>query len=128
MSKAHPLAERSSISAKDLVDQEVIGFGQEGILRSLTTTAFQRYNRSIPATLEITTATSGIVFAQEGVGVALVDSRTAETFLLHDVVWRPFTPTITLEAQIIAANDRPLPVHSLDFSNLLIHTVKAEGL
>jgi DNA-binding transcriptional LysR family regulator len=128
LSKDHPLARRSSISAKDLVDQEVIGFSQEGMLHSLTTSAFQRYNKGIPATLEITTATSGIVFAQEGVGVALIDSRTAETFRFNDVVWRPFTPTISLEAQIITANDRPLPVHSLDFSNLLIHTVKSEGL
>jgi DNA-binding transcriptional LysR family regulator len=117
--RAHPLASQEEVSVRDLRSFDVISLGMGNMPGDLTSAAFRRANAAVPISVQLIASVSAIIFAREGAGVALIDSRTAETFAMEEVVVRPFVPRVTLEAEVIAAQDRLMTAHTTTFLNIL---------
>ena len=125
LSRDHPLAGKAALTPRDLAGHDLITLSHDSMLTTLTSSAFRNHNVSFAGTVEMTAATSALVFVREGLGAALIDARTAATFQFADVMVRPFRPTIRLEAQCITAADRPLPLVAHDFLGRLRVASKA---
>lgn len=113
--RTHPLAGKSVLTPRDLAGHDLITLSHDSMLTTLTSSAFRNHNASFSGRLEMTSATSALVFVRAGLGAALIDGRTAETFRFDDILTLPFRPTIRLEAQCVTAADRPLPLAAHDF-------------
>lgn len=119
----HPLADRRAVSVKDLASFEVISLGRGNAPGDLIMAAFRRANVPFAAAVEITTSSAAIAFVRAGVGVALIDARTAGTFVFEDIVVRQFLPRIVLDAAAVMAVDRALPHSASAFVGILRETV-----
>jgi DNA-binding transcriptional LysR family regulator len=119
LQRSHPLATRETIGPRDLLGFDVIAPGTGNAPGDLVAAVFRKANQILPISVEITASASSIIFVREGAGVALMDSRTAETFTFPDVLIRPFVPSITLHAEAVVAVDRALTKHSVTFLSML---------
>jgi DNA-binding transcriptional LysR family regulator len=123
----HPLAHRGAISVKDLGNFELISLGHGNAPGDLIASAFREAGVALSVAVEISTSASAITFARAGVGIALIDARTAATFILDDIVVRPLTPKLILEAEAVVAADRPLSAAAASFVSILRQTAQQGG-
>lgn len=126
--RTHPLADRDSISVKDLGNFEIISLGRGNAPGDLVAGAFREANVPFTVAVEITTSATAITFVRAGLGVALIDAHTAATFVFQDTIVRSFTPRLVLDAEAIVATDRALPPVAGSFVSLLRHAAQEELL
>ena len=102
----HPLASRSEISAADLAAHPLIGFEPGTPLGVALARSF--WTQALQDKVMVETRYSGTacLLAESGVGVAVVDSF----FFVggrYDLVFRPLTPRVPIEAFALTARGRP---------------------
>ena len=119
ISQNHPLASKKALTPKDLHEQPLITLGQAHMtyhrLREIFTKNKCVWNDRCQTRL----FSSALVFAREGMGIALVDPFTIISQNLKNVVVKPFNPTVSFDLIIIWAKDKPLSLIGSAFINYL---------
>lgn len=115
----HPLAADARVSIKDLANFELISLGHDNAAGALIAASFAKANAKLNIAVEITASVAAMAFVQAGVGIALVDAYTAETFTIEGVTVRQITPTLTLSAQVVLPASVPLSPEVAAFVGVL---------
>lgn len=123
MHRDHPLAARSELGPHDLADEPLISMGRLSPLSQQVIDAFDAVG--VARRIGIQIADSGLAahFCANGLGLALLDPFFLVASLPHDLVMRPFTPTIQIECFAIHSNRRVLPHLEAD----LLESLRAAG-
>ena len=115
----HPLTRKKIITPKDLHEQPLITLGQYHMtyhrLREIFTKSNCIWNDRCQARL----FSSALVFAREGMGIALVDPFTINSQSLKKVIIRSFKPTVSYDLITIIAKDRPLSLLGQSFVDFI---------
>lgn len=118
--KDHPLAKKTSIRGKDLIDQPLIAFGQKSGYQDLANwlgTSLEQLN--IVASFNLPTI--GIQMVQAGLGLAF----NLEGFSLpEDLVSRPLHPLATPHLQLLWKKEQPLSPLAQEF----LEQLKRKGM
>ncbi len=102
----HPLAKKSVIGPRDLMDVKLISFGSNTYLGQLLDEAFERDGLERRIGIELMTAVQAPSLVRSGAGVALVDGYM-QLAGFADICWRPFMPQVLLPVNIITSAKRP---------------------
>jgi DNA-binding transcriptional LysR family regulator len=103
----HPLAERTVISAADLIGFPLIGLERGTRLGEAVRESFTEADVPFQPTVEVRYCNTACVLASTGVGVAVVDPFSPRQGG-HDLVVRPFTPSTPVGAYMLWSEARPL--------------------
>lgn len=103
----HPLADRSEVSAEDLAAWPLIGFEPGSPLGLALSRSF--WTPSLQQRVMVETRYSGTacLLAESGVGVAVVDSF-AVVGGRYNLVFRPLTPRVPLDAFALTSRSQPM--------------------
>lgn len=103
----HPLADRSEVSAEDLAAWPLIGFEPGSPLGLALSRSF--WTPALQQRVMVETRYSGTacLLAESGVGVAVVDSF-AVVGGRYDLVFRPLTPRVPLDAFALTSRSQPM--------------------
>jgi DNA-binding transcriptional LysR family regulator len=103
----HPLAARSEIDVRDLAEEPIITY-QPGIpQRTLVDHAFIQANIVPHITTQVTISLTGIMMAQSGAGLALVEPIIVAGMEFSSVVARPLKPRVGMNAYLIRNRNAP---------------------
>ena len=119
MSRNHVLASKKVITPEDLHEQPLITLGQGHMtyhrLREIFTKKKCVWNDRCQTRL----FSAALVFAREGMGVAMVDPFTIHSQNLTNVIVKPFKPTVSFDLIIIWAKDKPMSLIGTSFIQYL---------
>lgn len=121
----HPLAERTRISARDLVGEPLISTGTVAPSRKRVDAAFAA--AAVKPNIVLETQTGGLACAlvKAGAGIAVLEPLSAMTLLDRQIVVRPFAPTIPFEFRALTRNDRPAARVAIRFLDIARDVLKA---
>jgi DNA-binding transcriptional LysR family regulator len=101
MPDGHPLAERSEIGVRDLVDVPIIALARRFSSRASIETAFADAGLQPRVVAEASTSAFAIGLVQEGVGVALLNPFPVCRVGMPGLVARRFTPAIPYRTSLL---------------------------
>jgi len=111
--KAHRLASRRSVHARDLDDENLILLSKfQGSLHPVEV-ALQSVRGS--RNIETSLSTIACVLVMEGVGVAIVDPFAASDYVGRGLVLRPFEPSLTVGTAVMRSSERELSLIAQEF-------------
>jgi DNA-binding transcriptional LysR family regulator len=102
----HPLAKKSVIGPRDLMDVKLISFGSNTYLGQLLDEAFEREGVQRRVGIELVIAAQAPSLVRCGAGVALVDGYM-QIAGFEGICWRPFLPHVMLPVNVITSAKRP---------------------
>ncbi|HSV83999.1 MAG TPA: LysR family transcriptional regulator [Ramlibacter sp.] len=106
--KWHRLAGRDIVAAEDLKDESVISTGSRTRLGTLIEDACLQHGQEPPVIgIEASSSMAACQMVSCGAGIALVDQTTALGYDYKDLAFKPFSPEIRIEIQMIFPIDRP---------------------
>lgn len=106
-SEHHRLAGLSEVTPADLSDEPVVALSRHTLVAHHIKQTFLRSNVPLNSKVESQPSYAACALAVKGVGVAIVDSLTAEFFGPNRLVAKPFIPEIPFDFRLIQA------VHSM---------------
>ena len=111
----HPLADRETVSATDLVGLPLIGLERGTRLGEAVRASFDRMGAPYLPTVEVRYCNTACVLAASGVGVSVVDPFSPRQGGSHDLVVRPFIPKTPAVAYMLWSEAQPLSRLALAF-------------
>jgi DNA-binding transcriptional LysR family regulator len=121
----HPLAARAEIDVRDLTDEPIITYLPFIPQRTFVDHAFIQANAIPRIVAEVTISLTGIMLAQSGIGIALVEPFLVAGMNIQSVVTRPLKPRIDMNAYLIRNKNAPssklMKVFVDDLRKLLRH-------
>ncbi|WP_336097742.1 LysR family transcriptional regulator [Roseovarius sp. CH_XMU1461] len=117
LAKDHPLAAKPFVTAGDCAEHGHMGLGLDrgSRLGVLLRQAFEAANAPYRPAVEVRYCHSAAVLANAGLGIAIVDSYTPAMIAKMDLVVKPFTPSIQMNACLLTRKDTVLPRLASDF-------------
>lgn len=115
----HPLAKRSFVEPRHLVDENVISFSDETTTGMLLREAFHSSNIAYNVHLTVNHTMTAYTLVRRGVGVALVDSFPLSSGDYTDLIIRPFSPTIETRVCVVFSSTRAVPIVARKFVHAL---------
>ncbi|HAR53263.1 LysR family transcriptional regulator [Roseovarius nubinhibens] len=117
LAKDHPLAAKPFVTAGDCAEHGHMGLGLDrgSRLGVLLRQAFEAANAPYRPAVEVRYCHSAAVLANAGLGIAIVDSYTPAMIAKMDLVVKPFTPSIQMNACLLTRKDTALPRLASDF-------------
>jgi DNA-binding transcriptional LysR family regulator len=112
----HPLAEHQSLTADQLSDERIIMLDRANYLRHTIERALGANLRSA-STIETPLSAIACSFVQRGLGVTIVDSFTAISFMGGGVDVRPLSPELDFGFSMVTARQRPISQVAQEFAN-----------
>lgn len=103
----HPLADRSEVSAEDLAAWPLIGFEPGSPLGLALSRSFWTPTLQQRVMVETRYSGTACLLAESGVGVAVVDSF-AVVGGRYNLVFRPLTPRVPLDAFALTSRSQPM--------------------
>ena len=97
----HPLAGRRVIAPEDLRGETFISFSREGRMRHTIDQLFETAGVLRDLRLETFNSDGVCSLVVNGAGVSIVDPFSAENFVAHGLVVRPFLPAIPYEFKLV---------------------------
>lgn len=90
--KDHPLAARSSLHLKDLMDQSFIGYGADSPIGRLLRKLFLDEGLTMRAKIEVQQVHVACAFVHDGLGISIIDELSAMSPVWPNMVTRPLEP------------------------------------
>ena len=115
----HPLASKKALTPEDLHEQPLITLGQAHMTYHRLREIFTKKNCVWNDRCQARLFSAALVFAREGMGIALVDPFTIMSQNLKNVVVKPFKPVVSFDLIIIWAKDKPLSLIGASFIDYL---------
>ena len=115
----HILATKKIIHPEDLHEQPLITLGQGHMTYHRLREIFTKRNCVWNDRCQARLFSAALVFAREGLGIALVDPFTIVAQNLKKVVIKQFKPTVSYDLIIIWAKDKPISLIGNEFINHL---------
>lgn len=112
MPKGHALEALDVVHPKDLDGQKFIALAPEDTTRREAEAAFQRAGVSVRPVIETPYSTTICAMVAAGIGIGLVNPLTAEPYIDHGLVLRPFEPALHFRTLLITPPNR-LPSRNL---------------
>lgn len=106
MPKGHPLEALDVINPADLVGHPFIALAPEDTTRREAEDAFERAGVTIRPVMETPYSTTICAMVAAGIGVGLVNPLTAEPYVGHGLVLRPFEPALHFRTLLITPPNR----------------------
>lgn len=122
--KAHPLAEKSKISAKDLDAEPMAVLTEEHSTYQQLKGIFKERQLRLNRRFETQYFIPLLTFVEQGLACAIVDPLTMHSYQLYrqnqgSLVFRPFSPTIQFSLCLLTPTHRPLSNVATEFSLFL---------
>ena len=118
----HPLARRSTVRWRELVNVPFIGITRISSVRRLTDAAFVHSEITIESRYEVEQVPSAIALVEAGLGVTALPSLTFAMFKGRDLAIRPLVkPVLRRNVGFVTRKERRLP----PYSDALIRTIDA---
>lgn len=105
MPAGHPLAAKSELHAADLLDQPLITFAPQMIMRAIVD---QALGEGSDVRVRVTLSFTAMVLARAGAGIAIIDPVLLETLPFPGLVVRPLRPRAAVEMLLVHPRDAPL--------------------
>ncbi|MFT5259382.1 MAG: DNA-binding transcriptional LysR family regulator [Saprospiraceae bacterium] len=121
----HRLADKKSISAKDLDGEPLISLGSYHMTYHRLREVFSASNCVWNDQYQTRTFYAALTMVREGMGVALVDPFTLSTRDTGHVIIKPFKTPIFLDLAVIWAADQPISMLGQSFVNHLTSAMAA---
>ena len=115
----HPLADRETIDAEDLVDEDFIILGHTSLLRHHIMAAFQARRIKPRIRFETRYAATACACVARGLGVAIVDPFVPLTIASDRIAIRAFRPSINYGFSLIFPSRRPRSGLAEEFGDLV---------
>ena len=115
--QGHRLSSKKSISAQDLEDEKFISFRTDSMARRIIDAEFTRagVERNLQIEARTTNVLSALVEANQG--VSIIGPIFDIDHIRHDVVVRPFTPTIHTELAFLFPTSKPVSLIANRFAD-----------
>jgi len=123
----HPLAGRSVVPVHALADQPIVTYLPQNLFRGYVDRALSRAGVSPPIVAQVSVSLTGIMLAQHGGGVALVEPLMLRTLPFPELVARPLDPPITFETVLVRPRGAVDSTLLRTFVAHLRRTLAAEG-
>jgi len=103
----HPLAQQDVVSVSALAEQPVITYLPQNLFRSYVDKALSQAGIAPPIVAQVSVSLTGIMLAQHGCGVAVVEPLMLRTMPFPKLVSRPLDPPITFETVLVRPRGTP---------------------
>ncbi|WP_432347123.1 LysR substrate-binding domain-containing protein [Shinella yambaruensis] len=113
MPQGHPLEALDVIHPSDLDGQKFIALAPEDTTRREAEAAFARAGVTVRPVIETPYSTTICAMVAAGIGIGLVNPLTAEPYVDHGLVLRPFEPALHFRTLLITPPNR-LPSRNLE--------------
>lgn len=113
MPQGHPLEALDVIHPSDLDGQKFIALAPEDTTRREAEAAFTRAGVTVRPVIETPYSTTICAMVAAGIGIGLVNPLTAEPYVDHGLVLRPFEPALHFRTLLITPPNR-LPSRNLE--------------
>jgi DNA-binding transcriptional LysR family regulator len=124
----HPLASRSELHLRELVDLELIGYARDTPFGHLIDQMFNAADLTLRLAIEVRLTHIACAMVQAGIGVAIADEIALMGRAFSDVVVRPLLPDTFIEVNVMHSSYHPLSRVAQDFietlTNLQSHTLR----
>lgn len=119
----HPLAKRPHLTPSDLSDAVLIGLEPSSRLGVLIRQCCEEAGSAYSPVIEVRHCTTACTLVEQGVGIAIIDSFTADKANAWNVAIRPFVPRLVVPACILYLQERQLSRLSHRFIQTLLKHV-----
>ncbi|CAK7255076.1 LysR substrate-binding domain-containing protein [Shinella yambaruensis] len=113
MPQGHPLEALDVIHPSDLDGQKFIALAPEDTTRREAEAVFERAGVTVRPVIETPYSTTICAMVAAGIGIGLVNPLTAEPYVDHGLVLRPFEPALHFRTLLITPPNR-LPSRNLE--------------
>lgn len=115
----HPLAEKETIDARDLIGENLIVLGHTSLLRHNILAAFQSSRVKPRIRLETRYAATACACVSRGLGIAIIDPFVPLTVASDRIAIRAFRPRLTYSFSLIFPARRPPSGLAKEFGDLV---------
>jgi DNA-binding transcriptional LysR family regulator len=122
----HRLAAKVALSAVDLADESVICPGPHLSIGAAIVLAFAEANLRLRIAVEASQATIACELVRAGAGIAILDGLGLLSARAHDLVTRPFVPSLQSVARLLKGTKRPASRLVEEFAGV-VKTVTADS-
>jgi DNA-binding transcriptional LysR family regulator len=119
MLKDHALAERKHVSPTDLAEHDIVSFPLSEPTGARIAEAFKNEGLRLRVAAEVNQSLTACAMVMAGMGVAMVDSFLPIRTAFPGIVFRPFSPAIALQVQLMTSSNRVLSPLALAFRDEL---------
>ncbi|KAF1019250.1 MAG: HTH-type transcriptional activator CmpR [Paracidovorax wautersii] len=124
----HPLAGKAVLSLDDLVDADMIGYGNDTPLGRMIGLYCQREQKELSYVVEVGSPQNAGSLVAMGVGLALVDEFTVRSWAGSHPLWvRPLRDAPVLQANLVHLRYEPLSQLTQSFIAVLREQVRQQG-
>lgn len=120
----HRLAARDEVTPADLEDENVVTYREDTPLGRELAHMLRGTDLDLDISLQSSAFTAAHL-AEQGFGVALIDSMILNSGLFPDLVVRPFRPTMPVHVQIVTSGGDPLSILANDLVTEIRHFMPA---
>ncbi len=106
--KGHPLAKKAKITAQDLKNEPLLLISENSLMRKRLLQTFESESVTPNVILDSTYTGPICKLVGDGMGISILDQLTAEAYADHDIVIRPFTPTVPTELKLFLPTGQAL--------------------
>ncbi|MBW6400042.1 LysR family transcriptional regulator [Roseomonas sp. HJA6] len=104
---AHPLAQRASVPVTALAGQPIITYLPQNIFRGYVDKALADAGVTPRIIAQVSVSLTGIVLAQHGAGIALVEPLMLRSLSFPELAARPLDPAITFDTVLVRPRGAP---------------------
>ena len=120
----HPLAEKSSITAKDLDSEPLAMLAESHSIYKQVNKIFKQHGVKMNRRFETQYFIPQLTFVEQGLACAIVDPLTVESYRLYrkdqgSIVFLPFTPSVEFSISIVTPSHRSLSTLASSFVSYL---------
>lgn len=124
----HRLAAKAALSAVDLVDESVICPGPHLSIGAAIVIAFAEANLRLRIAVEASQSTIACELVRAGAGIAILDGLGLLSARAHDLVTRPFVPSLQSVASLLKGTKRPASRLVEEFAGVVQSVTAESGL
>jgi len=118
MPASHPLGALETVEPGHLVDVPLLLISENSLMRKRLLHTFQEAGVKPNVILDSTYTGPICSLVGKGMGVSILDYVTAEAYLEHDIVIRPFAPAIPCELKLVTPAGQALSAPAQAFIKL----------
>jgi len=122
--KGHPLAAKSKIGPRDLVDEQFVHARRDSIFFRELDEVFRAQNVTMNCRVETRQFTAACMIVAEGFGVSVVSEMDATTHLDRGLVIRPFAPAVPHVLSLLRPIHSPSSMITLEFLEYFQESLK----
>ena len=124
----HRLAAKAALSALDLADEPVICPGPHLSIGAAIVIAFAESNFRLRIAIEASQSNIACELVRAGAGIAILDGLGLLSARAHDLITRPFAPSLQSVARLLKGTKRPASRLVEEFASVVQRVTAESGL